>query len=142
MAERQPHLVEQTQTAPSRGIASRSPDELLSIRVCDEATGIRVTLAGELDLSTAAAFDQQLWEAQRHARRVVLDLRALEFIDSAGLRSVFGAWLRASEAHQPLEMTCTTNQVRRMLSLSGLDQLETIRRPVPIQTPRAHPTAA
>jgi anti-anti-sigma factor len=121
----------------------QAPDELLSIRVCDEATGTRVMLAGELDLSTAGAFDQQLREVQTHAQRVVLDLGALAFIDCAGLRSVFAAWLRAGEAHQHLEMIGGTGQVNRMLSLSGVDQLATIiRSSAPILAPLGHPTAA
>jgi anti-sigma B factor antagonist len=121
----------------------RAPDELLSIRVREEATGIRVSLAGELDLSTAAAFDQQLYEVQARARRVVLDIGALEFIDCAGLRSVFAAWLRAGEAHQHFEMIGGTGQVKRMLSLSGADQLTTIiRSSAPILAPLPHPSAA
>ena len=80
-------------------------------------------MIGELDLSTADAFDRCLWEAQTHSRRVVLDLRGLVFIDSAGLRSVLAARLRAINWHHRLDVLCATGQVRRMLSISGFDQL-------------------
>jgi len=95
----------------------------LSIRVRDATTQTFVTPFGELDLSTADAFDHCVWQAQTRGNDVVIDLRALVFIDSAGLRSLLAARLRAAGGQEHLKVICTHGQVRRMLSLSGFDQL-------------------
>ena len=107
---------------------------LVDVRIHEQPMRTWVTAVGELDLSTTDAFDQCLWEAQTHGRRVVLDLRALVFIDSAGLRSVLAAQLRAVKWHHRLDVVCSTGQVRRMLSLSGFDELVKITEsPAPTQ---------
>ena len=112
-------------------------------RVREEPMRTWVTPVGELDLSTAGAFDRCLWEAQSHSRRVVLDLRALVFIDSAGLRSVLAARLRAINWHHRLDVVCGPGQARRMLSLSGFDQLIDITEPpAPLPTHDAERAAA
>ena len=64
MAKYPPHLVEQLRPTPTCGTAPETTVEVLSIRIRDEATGIRVTLAREVDLCTAGAFDHQLSEVQ------------------------------------------------------------------------------
>ncbi len=47
----------------------------------------RITLAGELDASTALAFQKEVEKAaQQKARRLVLVVKDLEYIASAGLR--------------------------------------------------------
>jgi anti-anti-sigma factor len=117
-------------SAQARGEAGES----LSIRVREESTQTFVTAAGELDGSTAAAFNRCMWDAQSGDRQVVLDLRALVFIDADGLRSLLAAAVRASEAHRRLTLVCAYGQVRIMLSLSGLDELiETVEPLTPLQ---------
>jgi anti-anti-sigma factor len=59
-----------------------------------KATGFNavwVHLAGELDLASSPQLRQTLRDAQLHARVVVLDLRRLTFIDSAGVYVVLNA---------------------------------------------------
>jgi hypothetical protein len=59
-----------------------------------------VTLAGELDLASAYAFDRRLLEIEsRHPALVVVDLRGVTMLDSAGLgRPRVGAPARAGAA--------------------------------------------
>jgi hypothetical protein len=47
-----------------------------------------VDVAGESDLATSPQLRQKLQDAQLHAHLVVLDLRELTFMDSAGLHVV------------------------------------------------------
>jgi anti-sigma B factor antagonist len=119
---------------PTPPQTSADVGESLSIRVREESTRTFVTPVGDLDFSTAASFDRCMWEAQTRGRQVVLDLRALAFIDSAGLRSLLAASVRATEAERRLQVICAHGEVRRMLSLSGLDGLiETIEPLTPLQ---------
>ena len=57
------------------------------------AAWLRAT--GELDFASTPQFEQSLQDAQLQARLVVLDLRDLTFIDSAGVRAVVEASRRA-----------------------------------------------
>ncbi|MGI9082213.1 MAG: STAS domain-containing protein, partial [Thermoleophilaceae bacterium] len=50
-----------------------------------------VYVAGELDVATAPQLEQTLREAQSEARLVVLDLRELTFVDSAGVHVIVDA---------------------------------------------------
>lgn len=116
--------------------AVRDRETLIEFRVREEPTRTWVTPVGELDLSSADAFDRCLWEAQAHSRRVVLDLRALVFIDSAGLRSILAARRRAIRWQRHLDVVCGPGQVRRMLAISRVDQL--LKLIEPLTTPHTH----
>jgi anti-sigma B factor antagonist len=52
-------------------------------------------VTGELDVATAPTLDETLQQAQLQARLVVLDLRELDFMDSAGAHTIVSASLRA-----------------------------------------------
>src|SRR2546423_14863428 len=59
---------------------------------------VRLALTGELDISSAPQLDDELAKVEAAAPPViVLDLRALEFMDSTGLRTVVTADARAPE---------------------------------------------
>ncbi|WP_169744502.1 STAS domain-containing protein [Spirillospora albida] len=53
-----------------------------------------VTVAGELNIGTAAAFGAHLTQAIdfRSPPRVEVDLAAVAFCDSSGLRELISAW--------------------------------------------------
>ncbi|HET8951410.1 MAG TPA: STAS domain-containing protein, partial [Solirubrobacteraceae bacterium] len=63
-----------------------------------------IALTGELDLSGAAALDEEIDRLAAHerVRRVYIDLRELEFMDSSGLRLVALAERRLGAAERPL----------------------------------------
>ncbi len=55
-----------------------------------------VAVTGELDLSTAAQWDEDVQAAARRSPAVVLDLSLVHFVDSAGVRALFG-WVQSAE---------------------------------------------
>jgi anti-sigma B factor antagonist len=81
-----------------------------------------VEVAGELDLLTAPRVAAQLDEMTRARGRddVVVDLRATEFIDSAGLYILLSAKRRLNRLGRDLTVVSDTGPVRRMLELSRL----------------------
>ena len=81
--------------------------------------GVRLILAGELDLSARAHFEQALRDAQADATRVVIDLRELTLIDCASLSVVFDAAVEARRRDTVLTMLDPRGQVRRVLDLTG-----------------------
>ncbi|HEY5342134.1 MAG TPA: STAS domain-containing protein [Solirubrobacteraceae bacterium] len=79
-----------------------------------------VYVAGELDLATASQLRQTLRDAQAYARLVVLDLRELAFIDSAGIHVILDASLDARQAERRLILVRGPAQVDRVVTLTGV----------------------
>jgi len=87
-----------------------------------------VALEGDLDLTSAPDAREALQAAQAAGSPVVLDLRALRFIDSSGLRVVLEAQRRAAEAGDgaALRIAAGEGEVRRVFELSGVGALLTL----------------
>jgi anti-sigma B factor antagonist len=81
-----------------------------------------ITLVGELDLSGAPALDQEIetLAARDGVRRVVLDLRRLEFLDSSGLRVVALADRRLSAAGRALVLVRGNESVQRVFEITRM----------------------
>jgi anti-sigma B factor antagonist len=93
------------------------------IRESPERGGLRLTLLGELDLSSAPGLEARLGELQAENRPVVLDLSKLEFMDSTGLaimtRAINSSW---SDGWTFVIDPNLSPQVRRLFSLTALDR--------------------
>ncbi len=79
--------------------------------------------AGELDLDTAPLLEQELATAlEAGARSLVLDMRALTFMDSTGLRLVI-RWDTAAK-HDGFDFAIVrgTDIVQRVFRLTGMDE--------------------
>ena len=86
-----------------------------------------LTVAGELDLASAPALEDELDKAlDGGAGRIVVDLRELEFIDSTGLSVLVKAHQRAQESDQEFGLVKGGAQVQRLLSLTGLSDRLTV----------------
>ncbi len=113
-----------TSPSPSRSTLSvvhqsTLPSFFILSRRAESGGSIRLVLAGELDISSRHHFDGDVTEAQTHSGRVLLDLRALTFIDCACLAIVFAAARRARAEGAVLILLGPRGQVRRMLALVG-----------------------
>jgi anti-sigma B factor antagonist len=81
-----------------------------------------ITLTGELDIAGAGDFEHAIAEALRAGGPVTVDLSALEFIDSSGLRvllSLHKASLRDGFGYTVIP---GPPQVHRAFVLCGLDE--------------------
>ncbi len=86
---------------------------------------VRVT--GELDIATVPELKQTLGRAEDRARRVVLDLRELTFMDTSGVHVIVDANVRATSAERQLVLVRGPAQVDRLLALTGArDALEIV----------------
>ena len=80
-----------------------------------------VTIAGELDLAAASTLEHELTEAiDARCELIVVDLAALDFIDSTGLRVLVRGHQQAQETGLELGLINPGAQVERLLSLTGL----------------------
>ena len=83
-----------------------------------------VTVSGELDLVSSPAFDAELERATgSDCDVVVVDLRALEFMDSTGLHILVKGHQRAQELGRALAVIRGREQVNRLLTLTGIAEL-------------------
>ena len=78
-----------------------------------------VHVAGDLDIATAPRLVRTLREAQLQARLVVLDLRELAFMDSAGVHAIVDASSRARQAGRQLVVLRGPAHVDRLFALTG-----------------------
>jgi anti-sigma B factor antagonist len=95
------------------------------------ADTVCVTLSGELDFARAYTFDEEMrrLEAQRPGS-IVLDLRALNFLDSAGLGRVLALQRRANRDGRRLVVVRGCRAVERLFALTALDmRLEMVSEP-------------
>lgn len=91
-----------------------------------------VTLSGELDLVAADRLARCLEHAIVNVRSVVVDLRGLAFMDSAGLGVLVRAQARATKTGCRLILVRGPLQIDRLLELTGLESRFEIRDDVPI----------
>jgi len=83
-----------------------------------------VVVSGELDLALAAVATPELNAAIRGgARGVVIDLSAVEFIDSTGLVLLLGAYRRLDAADRQLAIACPNRSAHRLFRLTRLDHV-------------------
>ena len=100
-----------------------SPYELT---VEDAGNGtVLVALAGELDLTNAPELEARLDAAAGDAPRLVIDLNAVEFLDSAVLHVLFRIARRRGVEGLAL-VASPEAPTRRALTLVGLDRVATL----------------
>lgn len=122
--------------------APAPPDAIRFECMCRlDARGVAtLELSGELDRAVCGEFEKRLVEAQRASTVVILDLRRLTFMDSAGYAAlVFAAQDSKPEAR--LILTGCAGQVSRLLSLVGLPEKVDFQKP-PIPATPLGPEAA
>lgn len=78
-----------------------------------------VTVDGELDMSVASQLEQTLCEAYGRSHLLVLDLRGLGFMDSAGVHVIVDASIRARRAGLRLVVVAGTPNVTDVFRLTG-----------------------
>lgn len=82
---------------------------------------VLIEVSGEVDLDNAATVEEQLAAAiPNHMTSVTLDVSAIEFIDSVGLRILFALAARLEVLQIDLRVIAGVGTlVRRVLELSG-----------------------
>jgi anti-anti-sigma factor len=87
----------------------------------DLADGGRdIQIEGELDLAVAGRLDEVLVKASEQCQRVLVGLERCAFIDSSGIAVILRAHNRMQEEGNRLAVYAPTDQVLRVLSMTGL----------------------
>ena len=100
---------------------------VLEISVAAGAAGPVMTLAGDADLTNAAALGEALAvQLSGGARHLTMDLSGLRFADSASVRALVLAGRTLHERGGELVLVRPQPAVARVLALMGVDQAITI----------------
>ena len=85
-------------------------------------------VAGRLDAGSAAAFDRSIDGCVAGgAKKLVLDFSALDYISSAGLRSVLAAMKKLRSAGGEVVVAGLSGFVKEVFSVSGVDALLSVK---------------
>jgi anti-anti-sigma factor len=105
-------------------------DALTALRAIDAAFGVAeeqgpggeriIRVHGELDIATAGALERALLRPREPGERVVLDLGALRFMDSTGLRVLLRARTEARTGRWELYLRAVPANIERLFSISGV----------------------
>jgi len=106
--------------APGQGTGARLRVGRFSVRTHDEKAQRTLAIGGELDLASTAKLTRAVSAAlSTGARRLILDLRRLEFIDASGLHAVVEARDVCREAGCEFALVPGPRQVQRVFELTG-----------------------
>lgn len=95
---------------------------MADLRLSSEQRGdsMVVAVCGELDLVTSRELDEQLTRARRERIKIVLDLTAVEFMDTSSLAVIVGHWKRLQSAGGSLLLAGARYRYTKTLWITGL----------------------
>ena len=83
-----------------------------------------VRLEGRLDISNSSQFEQDCMNwIEQGQRKFILDLGALEYISSAGLRSILAATKKLKAQNGSLALCSLSGLVEEVVTVSGFDNI-------------------
>jgi anti-anti-sigma factor len=83
-----------------------------------------VVVAGELDMSGSPLLEAEVRRAEAtDARRIVIDLSAVTFMDSSGLKSLLQAHARSQADSNRLRLVRPPRRVQRVFQLTNTEDI-------------------
>jgi anti-sigma B factor antagonist len=83
-----------------------------------------IALAGEVDVYTSPRLKQEMVELlNQGTSRLVIDLSAVEYLDSTGLGVLIGGLKRAREREGDLRLICDNLRILRIFEITGLTKI-------------------
>jgi len=79
-----------------------------------------VAVGGELDVVTSRQFDEYLTQARGEVDRVILDLSAVDFMDTGSLAVIVGHWKELTAAGGTLVLAGARYRYTKTLWITGL----------------------
>lgn len=81
-----------------------------------------LAVTGEIDVATAPRMREAIIDmVNRGDRRIIVDLEAVDFMDSTGLGVLVGALKRVRTHEGSLRVVCTNSRVLKVFEITGLD---------------------
>ena len=99
-------------------------NRLLAVEVARDEHRLAIIPIGDLDMSTAAKLDDAVRAAEAtHAKRIVIDLSEVTFMDSTGLKLLLEAGARARANSNRLRLIRGSRRVQRVFELTKTEEI-------------------
>lgn len=96
----------------------------LSLTTRDEGDHTVVAVGGEIDVYTAPKLREQLVDLVNAGRyHLVVDMEAVEFLDSTGLGVLVGGLKRVRAHEGSLRLVCTQERILKIFRITGLTKV-------------------
>jgi anti-sigma B factor antagonist len=105
-----------------RRISAKDLPQPLTTRVERHQDTVVLIASGELDLAHSERLRTQLLELIGSSRRVVVDLREIEFIDSTGLHCLLHVAGASHAAGRAFALIRGPERVQRLFELTGTEE--------------------
>jgi len=79
-----------------------------------------VAVSGELDIVTSRRFDERLAELRRDDNHIIIDLSAVDFMDTGSLAVIVGHWKQITAAGGTLALAGARYRYTKTLWITGL----------------------
>lgn len=99
----------------------------MTLDIEKKENGTRLAVKGRLDTVTSQEFDSQVKQLSADAGDVVVDCADMEYISSAGLRSLISLLKSVKAAGHDLEVINLTPAVRPVFDMTGFSKLFNIK---------------
>jgi anti-sigma B factor antagonist len=111
-----------------RLVRPADPPPLLLEFEARDGDALRAIVSGEIDFASAPSMQARIIAAceREGAHSLILDLSAVEFMDSSGLRVILHLQRELSSERGAMVLFGPTEEVRKILRLTGLDQHLTV----------------
>jgi anti-anti-sigma factor len=99
----------------------------MDIHVKKEAKGLVVSIIGRLDAVSAGEFEKEIdGQIKKGESKFILDLSRLDYISSAGLRSILSSSKRLKENKGAMTLCGLQGGVKEVFDISGFSSIFTI----------------
>ncbi len=95
----------------------------IEINIESGADGATVAVGGYLNANTSPDLEAQLAPVLDGCANVTFDFSGLEYISSAGLRVLMGAYKRTVAAGGSIRVTGASDEVREVFEITGFTEL-------------------
>lgn len=95
----------------------------LNTRTINDQTSL-IDLEGEVDVYTAPQLKQQIITLlDSGVKHVIVNLSAVDYLDSTALGVLIGGLKRLRERNGTLDLICPNQRIKRIFEITGLDKI-------------------
>ena len=84
---------------------------------------VTLEITGRLDTTTAPNLESVINELSDDTKELIFDMSGVEYISSAGIRVLLGAYKKMSSNQGPMRIEKANDMVREVFEMTGLSQL-------------------
>ena len=97
----------------------------MTIEITKETESLTMKLGGRLDTTTAPELEKAFEENMDVSKDLILDMKELEYISSAGLRVLLAAQKKMNQAGK-MKLTGVSDEVMEVFEITGFSDILTI----------------